>query len=85
VLKVNIYFDRHFAWLKYFTYHLIPVLAPNYKQLIMSPAKVRKVCYSVAELSSDLFIWIYLDGGMIFMKHFKGGRKVSEFGNLWSM
>jgi hypothetical protein len=25
-----IYFGRHFAWLKYFTYYLVPVLAPNY-------------------------------------------------------
>jgi hypothetical protein len=48
--KTNIYFGRQFAWLKYFTYHLLPVLAPNYKQHILSPAEVRKVCYSVAEL-----------------------------------
>jgi hypothetical protein len=27
------------------TYRLVPVLAPNYKQHILSPAKVRKVCY----------------------------------------
>jgi D-alanyl-lipoteichoic acid acyltransferase DltB (MBOAT superfamily) len=27
----NIYFGRHFAWLKYFTYQLVPVLAPNYE------------------------------------------------------
>jgi hypothetical protein len=40
------YFDRHFAWLKYFTYHLVRELAPNYKQ----PAAVRRVCYSLAEL-----------------------------------
>jgi hypothetical protein len=38
------------AWLKYFTYHLVPVLAPSYKQHILSPAKVRKVCYSLREL-----------------------------------
>jgi hypothetical protein len=25
------YFDRHFAWLKYFTYPLVTELAPNYK------------------------------------------------------
>jgi hypothetical protein len=25
------YFGRRFAWLTYFTYHLAPVLAPNYK------------------------------------------------------
>jgi hypothetical protein len=27
----NMYFNRHFAWLKYFTYRSVPVLAPNYK------------------------------------------------------
>jgi hypothetical protein len=46
----NIYFARHFAWLKYFTYRLVPILAPNYKQHILSPAKVRKVWYWLAEL-----------------------------------
>jgi hypothetical protein len=39
----KIFFDSHFAWLKYFTYHLllVPVLAPNCKQHILLPAKVR--------------------------------------------
>jgi hypothetical protein len=32
------YFDK--LWFKYFTCHLVPVLAPNYKQHILSPAKV---------------------------------------------
>jgi hypothetical protein len=41
---------RYFAWMKYFTYQLVPVLAPNYKQHILSSAKVTKVCYSLAEL-----------------------------------
>jgi hypothetical protein len=27
---------------QYFTYHLVPVLAPNCKQHILSPAKARK-------------------------------------------
>jgi D-alanyl-lipoteichoic acid acyltransferase DltB (MBOAT superfamily) len=36
----KIYFGRHFAWLKYFTYQLVQVLAPNYEQHILSPAKV---------------------------------------------
>jgi hypothetical protein len=44
------YFDRHFAWLKYFTYHLQPVLALNYKQHILSPDKFTKVRYSLVEL-----------------------------------
>jgi hypothetical protein len=39
--RYNIYFGRHSAWLKYFTYRLLlPVLAPNYKQPILLPAKV---------------------------------------------
>jgi hypothetical protein len=41
--RQNIHFGKHFAWLKYFTYHLplMPVLAANYKQHILSVAKVR--------------------------------------------
>jgi hypothetical protein len=44
--RQNIYFGMHFAWLKYFTHRLVQILAPNYKQHILSPAKVWKVCYS---------------------------------------
>jgi hypothetical protein len=40
----------HFTWLKYFTYRLVLVLALNYRQHILSPAEVRNVCYSLAEL-----------------------------------
>jgi hypothetical protein len=36
------YFFRHFAWMIYFTYQLVPVLAPNYKQHIFSVAKLGK-------------------------------------------
>jgi hypothetical protein len=46
----NICSGRHFAWLTYFTYYLVSVLAANYKQHIMLPAKLRKVCYSFPEL-----------------------------------
>jgi hypothetical protein len=35
----NIYFGRHFALLKYFTYQLVPILSTNCKQHILSPAK----------------------------------------------
>jgi hypothetical protein len=28
--RSNLYFGRHFAWLKYVTYHLVPALAPKY-------------------------------------------------------
>jgi hypothetical protein len=44
------YFGRDFAWLKYFVYHLVPLRAPNFKQQILYPTEVRKVCYSLAEL-----------------------------------
>jgi hypothetical protein len=45
-----VYFGRHFAWFKYFTYCLVPVLALNYKQHILLPANVRQVCYLLTEL-----------------------------------
>jgi hypothetical protein len=35
--------------MKYFTYQLIPVLAPNYKQHILFLAEDRKVYYLLAE------------------------------------
>jgi hypothetical protein len=34
--------DRHFAYLKYFTFRLVKVPVPNCKQHSLSPAKVRK-------------------------------------------
>jgi hypothetical protein len=42
--RQDTYFDRHFAWLKYITYHLllVPILAPNYKVHSLSPAKLEK-------------------------------------------
>jgi hypothetical protein len=36
--------------MKYFIYHLVSLLALNSNQLILPPAEVRKVCYSLAEL-----------------------------------
>jgi hypothetical protein len=36
----KIYFGKNFTLLKYFSYHLVPVLAPNYEQHILSLAKV---------------------------------------------
>jgi hypothetical protein len=44
--RQNIYFVRHFAWLKYFTCHLVPTLAPNCKQHVLSPATVSFVSVS---------------------------------------
>jgi hypothetical protein len=53
-----VYYGRHFAWLKYFIYQLVSVglLAPNYKEHILSLVEVRKVCYSLAERYVNLFI-----------------------------
>jgi hypothetical protein len=68
------YFGRHFAWYKYFTYHPVLVLSPNYKQQILSPAKIRKICYSLAELCQiSLFEFNRVEGGVKLMKHFTGG------------
>jgi hypothetical protein len=44
------YFGTHPAWLKGFTYHLVPVLVPIYKQHILSSAKLRTVCYSLPQI-----------------------------------
>jgi hypothetical protein len=61
---------------------VVPVLAPNYKQQILVKAKVRRVCYSLAELYVkpvylNLFVW---RGGVKFMKCFKGGARYKSFG-----
>jgi hypothetical protein len=48
--------------MKYLTYNLAPVLAPNCKQHIVSPAEVREVCYSLPE-RCIIFILIYSGGG----------------------
>jgi hypothetical protein len=80
--KINIYFGEHFACLKYFTYHLllVPVLAPNYKQHILSPATVRKVCYSLAERYVKSVSVYSGGGGVKFIKHFKGGASCRSLG-----
>jgi hypothetical protein len=50
------------TWLKFFIYHLVvPVLAPNYKQHILSPAKVKIECYSLAKFYVE-FIYLNLFG-----------------------
>jgi hypothetical protein len=76
--RYKTYFGRNFVWLRYFTYHLVPVLAPNYKQHTFSPAKVRKVCYSLAEIYVrsvylNLFRWTEVN----FMKHLRGAQAIS--------
>jgi hypothetical protein len=61
----------------------VPVLAPNCKQHILSPAKVRKVCYSLAELYVTS-VYFNLIGwrGREFIKPFKGAQ-VIKFWDVW--
>jgi hypothetical protein len=75
--RQNIYFGRHFAWLKYFTYHLqlVPVLAPNCKQHILWPAKVIKISIHWLNFMSNLFEFIRAEGGVKLMKKFTGGSR----------
>jgi hypothetical protein len=74
----NIYFGRHFACLKYFTYHLVPVLAPNYKQNILSPAKDGKfmlfISWTLCQIC--LFDFSRVEGDATFIKHVKVRRKL---------
>jgi hypothetical protein len=67
----------YFGWLKYITYQLllVQVPAPNYKQHILTPTIVRRVCYSLDKLyvkfvCLNLLRWI---GREVHEKHFKGG------------
>jgi hypothetical protein len=57
-----------FSQAQYFTCHLVAVLAPNYKQHILSPAEVRKECYSLAEI---YVIYVYLN-----LFEWKGARRL---------
>jgi hypothetical protein len=73
----------HFAWIIYFTYYLVPVLAPKYKQHILSPSKLRKVCYSLPEIYVKS---IYLNlfgyrGGVKSVKHLKLRPSYNILGN----
>jgi hypothetical protein len=82
-LRQNIYFVRHFSRLKYFTYRLllVLVLAPNYKQHILSLAKVRKVCYSLAKIYvKSAYLNLFWWRGVSFMKHIKGRSKYKSMG-----
>jgi hypothetical protein len=57
--KTYNFIDTLLGW--YFTYHLVLVLAPNYKMLILSSAKLRKVCYLLSELYVK-FVYLNLFG-----------------------
>jgi hypothetical protein len=77
---IGLYFIRHFAWLKYFSYHLVLVLAPNNKQHILSPAEVRKVCSSVVELYVISVYLNFLGGGVVekIIKHLMEGAQAKK-------
>jgi hypothetical protein len=78
--RQNVYFGRHVAWLKYFTYHLVPVLAPNCKQHILWPVKVRKISIHWLNFMSNLFEFSRVEGGVKLMKNFKGGSRSKSVG-----
>jgi hypothetical protein len=63
-------------WLK--SFHLVPVLVPNYIQNILLPAEVRKVCYSLAALYVKicLFQFIRVERGAKLMKHLRRAQSV---------
>jgi hypothetical protein len=68
--RYNIHFGTHFAWLTWFTYYLVLVLAH------LSPAKVRRMLLiSWSSCQICLFEFILVEGGVNFMKHFKTIRE----------
>jgi hypothetical protein len=60
---IKLCFGRHFACLKYFTYHLVSVLTPNYKEHVLSPVKLQKCVIHQLKFVSDLFTLINSGGG----------------------
>jgi hypothetical protein len=54
--RSNIYFGRHFALLKYFTYQSVPVLAPNSKQHICRRLNLENYAILWPDFMSNLFI-----------------------------
>jgi hypothetical protein len=68
--------------LEYFTYHLVPVLAPNCDGNFFSLAKFRevRVCYPLAEILSNLFILVYLgEGRREVRENLKGDASYKSF------
>jgi hypothetical protein len=71
---------RHFAWM---TYHLIPVLAPNYKQRVLSLDELRKVCYLLPELCHiRLYEFIRVEGGVKSMRLLKADASYDRLGTF---
>jgi hypothetical protein len=63
--KWNIYFGKHFAWLKYFTYHLAPILVPNCKQhiLLLAKVKTKYVIHCLNVVSNTVCLFAFFSGG----------------------
>jgi hypothetical protein len=64
--------------LKYFIYHPVPVLAPNYEQYILSLSKVTKECYSLAELYVKFVYLNLFEWGCKVHETFCGGAQAIE-------
>jgi hypothetical protein len=67
------------------TYQLVPALAPNSKQHILSPVKVRKECHYSAELHvKSVYLNLFRGGGVKSMDYlYKGGASYT-FWALWT-
>jgi hypothetical protein len=65
----------------YFTFSLVSVLAPNYKQHILSSAKLRKICYSLPKLYvRSVYLSLFRWREVKFMKLLKGGSSHKSLG-----
>jgi hypothetical protein len=65
--------------LKYFTYHLVPVLASNYKQQNLSLTEVKMWVIHKLDFVPNMFIY-FGGGGVSFMKRFKGDASYKSLG-----
>jgi hypothetical protein len=78
--RLSIYFKRYFVWLKIFGLVWFGLVS-NYKKHILSPAEVRKACYSLAELYVK-YVNLNLFGcrGATFMNIIKNGASYKRLG-----
>jgi hypothetical protein len=61
----KIYFGRHFAWLKYFTYHLVPVWLRTTNITFCRWIKLEKyVIHQLTLCQMCLFEFIRVEGGV---------------------
>jgi hypothetical protein len=68
------YYDSHLVWLKYFTYHLVPVLALNCcKQHYCHQLKLEKYVILYLNFMSDVYLNLIRWRGREATKHLWGG------------